>query len=155
MAILPEIKSEAEHKRQRAIVDAASAYAESIMCEGGDKRRRNYLTKEEAAAPVYAACDNDMRGRVEQFELLTDPPESFVAYLGSNESRPIITVWTGLPLGNATNIGRVSGRHQHPRVFAYRAWMAGREYHGRSQGEGMCIFLRETAESKRKRESGK
>jgi len=42
------------------------------------------------------------------------------------------------------------------RLFAYRATIAGRQYHGRGQGEGMCIVLRETAASRRNRkESGK
>jgi hypothetical protein len=152
--IAPEIKSESEYRELRAICDAAAAYAESVMCEGTDKRRRNYLTADEAAAPVYAACSHEMRGKVEQWELLADTPERLSAYIGSDDtSRPLVTVWTGLPIGRATCLGRVSGRFQHTRVFAYRARINGREFYGRGQGEGMFINLRETAESKRNRES--
>lgn len=81
---------EATYRAERALCDAAAAYAARIMREGGDKRRRNYMTKEEAAAPVYAACNNDMRGRVEQFELLRDMPARFSAYLGNGSAGPIV-----------------------------------------------------------------
>lgn len=153
----PEIQSESEYRELREICNKAAAYAESIMCEGTDKRRRNYLSKEEAAAPVYAACSNEMRGKVEQWELLADTPERLSAYIGSDDIGPLVTVWTGLPIGRATCIGRVSGR-SHTRVYAYSARINGREFYGRGQGEGMFINLRETAESKRRRankESGK
>jgi len=89
-----EIKSESEYLAERAICDTAAAYAESTMAG-----RRNYLTAEEAAAPVYAACSNEMRGRVEQYEILNNPPESLVAYIGADGVS--VTVWTGLKLGSA------------------------------------------------------
>lgn len=147
--IKPEIQSESEYRELRAICDAAAAYAESIMCEGTAKRRRNYLTKEEAAAPVYAACSNEMRGKVEQWELLNNPPQCFGAYIGSDGRS--VTVWTGLPLGSAYP-GRTwrVGRYGES-LTQYRATIAGREYTGRGQGAGMLIGLRETAESKRRR----
>lgn len=37
------------------------------------------------------------------------------------------------------------------RMYAARAFMAGREYHGRTFGHGMSIVLRETVASKRAR----
>lgn len=97
-----------------------------------------------------AAVDNEMRGRVEQYELLTELPAEFGAYIGSDGRS--VTVWTGLPLGSAYVVS--SWRNGYgTKLFAYRATIGGREYAGRSQGSGMFIGLRETAESKRKRES--
>ena len=57
--------------------------------------------------------DNNMRGKVEQYELLRDMPERFVAYIGKanrngmgvdrivGQSFPV-TTWNGEPLGFAT-----------------------------------------------------
>lgn len=144
---------EATHARERAICDRAAAYAESIMCEGGDTRRRNYLTADEAAAPEYAACDNEMRGRVEQYEILRDLPERIFAYLGEPVGGDFpVTVWTGRPIGKAragTSWRVWSG--YGTRMTQFYARIGGREYTGRGHGSGMCIALRETAESKRKR----
>jgi hypothetical protein len=94
-----------------------------------------------------AAVDNEMRGRVEQYELLTELPERISAYIGSDGRS--VTVWTGLPLGSAYCSGRI-GRGP---LFGYYATISGRQYYGRGQGSGMFINLRETAESRRKRES--
>lgn len=124
---------------ERATCDKAHAYAERIMTSG--KRRRNYLTAEEVSHPDYAACDNAMRGRVEQYEVLTHKPDVIVAYLGE---RDVVTTWTGDPLGQAmcmstwrTPRSYVSSTQSH-----YHAVIAGRKYHGRSGGEGMAIVLR-------------
>lgn len=155
-AIKPAITSESQYRKERAICDAAAAYAESIMRDGNTagKRVRNYLTADEAAAPVYAACSNDMRGRVEQWELLSNPPERFAAYIGMDGRT--LTVWTGLPLGRAhlTSSWRIDS-YMSSTMGAYRVTMGGRQYHGRSAGAGMLISLRETAASKRNRESSK
>lgn len=141
-----------------AICDKAAEYAERVMCEGGDKRKRNYLTAEEMQHPDYAACSNDMRGRVEQFELLRDAPEVIFAYVGRpkgngmdcdrqvGQSYPI-TVWTGHVIGTAT---RGAARRQGYATFnQYYARIAGREYTGRGAGPGMWIRLKETAASKK------
>jgi len=69
------------YRKEKAICDAAAEYARQVMVTRG--KRCNYLTAEEAAAPVYAACTNEMRGRVEQYEILRDLPETIVAYIGS------------------------------------------------------------------------
>lgn len=138
------------YERERAICDKAQAYAEKIMCEGGGKRKRNYLTGEEAQHPDYAACDNDMRGRVEQYEILQDPPETFVAYIDSDNAA---SVWTGRKVstsGRCVSSWRVNS-HYGPRMYQYRFRIAGREYTGRGFGAGMAIVLRETAKSKRAR----
>ena len=138
------------YERERAICDKAQAYAEKIMCEGGDKRKRNYLTAEEARHPEYAACDNDMRGRVEQYEILHNPPETFVAYIDSDNAA---SVWTGRKVstsGVCVSSWRVNS-HYGSRMYQYRFRIAGREYTGRGFGKGMAIVLRETAKSKRVR----
>lgn len=131
---------------ERAICDKAAAYADSITAG-----KRNYLTKEEAAHPDYSACDNEMRGRVEQYEILRDLPESFVAYISGGR----IAVWTGRPLSTqlyAASSWRVNSCYGST-MTQYYAWIGGRQYTGRGLGEGMCIRLKETAESRRKRES--
>ena len=114
-----------------------------------------------AAHPDYAACDNAMRGRVAQYELLTNPPERFVAYIGKplQEAKPEthnkyisdnanrrwrVTTWTGDHLG----VAEVTSTWRTPRSFvsstmsSYRVTMAGKVYHGRSAGEGMAISLK-------------
>lgn len=150
-----EIKSARQYKRERAICDAAAAYSESLMCDSSGKRVRNYITAEEAAAPVYAKCSNEMRGRVDQWETLHNPPERFVAYIGSDGRS--VTVWTGLALGAAWIVSSwpTPRSWQGSRRYAYGARIAGREYAGRGFGAGMAICLKETAASRRSRESGK
>ncbi len=127
---------------ERAICDKATAYWQSVT-----KGERNYLTGEEAAHPDYAACDNDMRGRVEQYEILTNPPESLTAYISGGK----VTVWTGLPLSTQLHAGKSwrVGSYVGSTMTQYHAWIGGRQYTGRGLGEGMMINLRETAKSKR------
>jgi hypothetical protein len=122
---------------------------------------KNYLTPQEWKANPVPDCDNDMRGRVEQFEILRDLPEIFTAYLDKpnrngmgcdrviGQTYPVI-VWTGLKVGFATkgSSWRVSS-YIGDEMSQFYARVGGREYTGRSFGEGMCITLRETAESKR------
>lgn len=142
-----------QYEIERAICDKAAAYAESVMAEGGSKRKRNYLTADECKHPDYAACDNDMRGRVEQFEILRDLPERLTAYIGERvtPSRHHVTVWTGLPIGGCTLVEHSGGRWRFDRTYQCYATIAGREYTGRTQGVGMYVNLKETAASKRKR----
>jgi hypothetical protein len=59
-AVARAIIKRTTYEAERAICDKAEAYAERIMSEGGKYRLRGYLTKEEAAHPDYAACNNDM-----------------------------------------------------------------------------------------------
>ena len=140
---------------ERAICDTAEAYRARVAVG------RNWLSAEEAAHPDYAACNNDMRGRVEQFELLRDLPERIVAYLGTPPAGQLdphafpVTTWTGNPLGVARR-GWTSWRPPNSHIAnmaQYYATIGGREYTGRGQGSGMCIALKETAASKRKRQA--
>lgn len=134
---------------------------ERDMCEGGTKRRRYYLTAEEAAHPDYAACDNAMRGRVEQYEILTGRPERFVAYMGQPDRRACnyesaqpwpVTTFAGNRLGYAQMVSSWRVRsYVGSTMYQFRARIAEREYTGRGFGEGMSIVFRETAASKRKR----
>jgi len=141
-----ETMTQEQYAIERKICDKAQKYATRTMAKNGG----NYLTGKQAKTPVYAACNNDMRGRVEQFEILRDLPDVIFCYLDSNNAA---TVWTGLPLstdGICTGIWKTGGwvsdtMEQH--TFT----IGGRKYTGRGQGSGMCIRLKETAESKRNR----
>ena len=95
--------TESEYLRERAICDKANAYWQANATHG---RSGSSMSAELAAHPDYAACDNAMRGRVEQFEILRDMPEKFTAYLANTghdsagDNLPV-TVWTGDALGTA------------------------------------------------------
>lgn len=153
----PELTAE-QYEIERAICDKADAYFDA-HCET-HKGGWCTLSAELAANPDYKACDNAMRGRVEQYEILRDLPETIFAYIGSGmrngmgcdrivgQSYPV-TVWTGLIIGSATR--GTSWRQGWVEMYQFYARVGGREYTGRGQGEGMYIKLRETAESKRKR----
>lgn len=161
MTIQPVLSAE-QYAIERAICDKAAAYAESVMCEGGTKRKRNYLTKEEATHVDYAACDNDMRGRVNQYEILIELPEKIYAYVGNREPNGMgvdriagrsypLQVWTGLQIGNCTLVERKGRNRFGEKSYQCYAIIKGREYTGRSGGVGMWASLKETAASKRKR----
>jgi len=128
--------TESEYIAARAICDKANAYADSIMRPNG-KYLRNWISADEAKHPDYAACNNDMRGQVEQFEILRDMPEKIYAYLSSDES--FVTVWTGLQLGRVTCI---TGRWNRGQMVSFRARINGVEYVGRGQGAGMFCSMR-------------
>lgn len=110
------------------------------------------LSAEHAAYPDWRACDSAMRGRLQQFEILTGPPQDLVAYLAKTQDGTLhVCTWTGHALGTAKL------RSSWPVVSAfgttmsqYVAQIAGREYTGRGFGEGMFLRLRETAASRRK-----
>lgn len=138
----------ATYATERAICDKAMAYARSTMLRNG--KQTNYLTAEEAQHPDYAACSNEMRGRVEHYELLMNTPERFGAYVSSDGKS--ITTWTGdvigtCYLGSGWRVRSFVGS----RMYQATAWINGREFTGRTFGPGMFIGLRETAKSKRNR----
>lgn len=138
--------SQADYVRERAICDAAHAYARETMAKRG--KRCNWLSAEEAAAPVYAACDNSMRGRVEQFELLRDLPDRFAAYLETGASDGIgarlsVQVWTGDRLGVATVHTIAKRGNQYGERQRYgRALIGGKLYAWQGQGAGMYALFR-------------
>lgn len=151
----------ATYEIERAICDKAAAYwkANASFSRGG----ASSMGAGKASHPDYAACDNAMRGRVEQYEILRDMPERISAYIGDGKRNGMgcdrivgqtfpVTVWTGDVLGYCTmgNGWRVNSVYGS-RVYQVYATIKGREYTGRGFGSGMCVNLRETAASKRKR----
>lgn len=135
----------ADYTRDRAICDAANDYwqANATHSKSGSS-----MPAELAAAPVYAACDNAMCGRVEQFELLRDLPDSFTAYLASGAGDGIgaripVQVWTGEALGIATVHTIAKRGNQYGEKQRYgRAIIGGKLYRWQGQGAGMYARFR-------------
>lgn len=157
----PEIDAKT-YAREKAAVDAAKEtfrrLAPVVYEKGG------VIPLEVTESPEWRAVDNDMRGRVEQYEILTNPPERLTAYVGNPTReqkdatniaaarRHPVTVWTGLPIGTCyLGSGWRVDSYVGTRMYQAHATIAGREYTGRTFGPGMYINLRETAASKRAR----
>lgn len=127
------------------------------------RNKGNYLTAKQAKHKTYAACDNAMRGRVEQYEILTDLPDVIFAYIGKANCDGMgcdgtvgqtyqVTTFTGDSLGVATKGASWLIRSYIGNTMSqFYARIKGREYTGRGFGSGMCIRLKETAASKRAR----
>lgn len=116
---------------------------------------------------IAARVDNALRSRIERFELFTNPPEKFTAYIGDSAPNGCgidkeygrtypLTVWTGDKLGYCTiyKIRRMNSAYGSWQ-YQVNAWITGadgieRQYIGRSFGVGMMVKLRQSAESKRK-----
>lgn len=130
---------------ERAICDKAEAYADAMRAKRG--KHCNYITAEECTHPDYAACDNDMRGRVEQYEILTEMPATIVAYIGTPDTSQKwrgeypVTVWTGQEIGKAWSTSSWRQRNW-TKVYQFHARIGRNVYTGRGQGEGMSIVLR-------------
>lgn len=92
-----------QYRIEREICDKAESYARTCMAMRGPKC--NYITAEEAADPIYAACNNEMRGRVELFELHRDKPEHFSAYSTVEDGCYSVTTWMGDSLGRVVFVG--------------------------------------------------
>ncbi len=126
--------TEEQYLAERAIIDRAEAYRQRVA------PKRNWISAGEAAHPDYAACDNAMRGRVEQYEILRDMPDRIVAYVGQDDRT--ITVWAGGVLGTAEPLfktWRPSWDSELRRY--YRACIGTRRYIGQSEGAGSYIRL--------------
>lgn len=57
---------------------------------------------EQKTCPADAQISNDERGKLEQYEIVSDPPASLFAYVRPDHDRAsavTVTVWTGEPLG--------------------------------------------------------
>lgn len=137
--------SKADYDRERAICDAAQAYWQANATYG---KQGSSMSAELAAAPVYAACDNAMRGRIEQFEILRDLPNKFYAYLENGKpdgqgARLNVTVWTGDILGIAVVHTVSKYRPQYSERQRYgRALIGGKLYRWQGQGAGMYANFR-------------
>jgi hypothetical protein len=135
--------SENDYQRERAICNKAESYRQSIT-----QNKRNWISAEESQHPDYAACDNAMRGRVEQFEILRDLPEKFTAYLETGAAdnagaNLAVIVWTGDTLGRAWvyTVGKrrsMSGDRQR----YGRARIGGKLYAWQGPGAGMYAHFR-------------
>lgn len=80
----------------------------------------------------FPEIGNAETGKVEQYRIRQELPDSFGAYLSGDGKT--VTVWTGEPLGY------LLGTYQRSRcrrfvTFAFR--MNGRDYHARGAGRGM------------------
>lgn len=138
--------SQSDYERERAICDKAAAYAQETMAKRG--KRCNYMTADECAHPDYAACNNAMRGRVEQYELLRDLPDRFAAYLENGKpdgigARLSVTCWPGDALGVATVHTVARRRSQYGERQRYgRAIIGGKHYTWQGAGAGMYATFR-------------
>lgn len=155
------VLSPEQYAIERAICDKAEATLRALWPQWA---KGGAIPAVVTQHPDYLACNNDMRGRVEQFEILRDLPDVIFAYISlPGNSRDFatncrgaqphcVTVWTGLKIGHAYETGRWSiGGFLSSTMHQYRATIGGREYTGRGPGVGMYVRLRETAASKRKR----
>ena len=151
--------SESQYVEMRAICDAAT---KALRENWPEWARGGAVPEAVTSHPDYMACNNDMRGKLEQYEILTDTPETIFAYIGApmgngmgcdralGQSYPV-TVWTGDKLGHATKSAAWRVGSYGETLSQFYARINGREFTGRSQGDGMHIKLKETAESKRNR----
>ncbi len=109
---------------------------------------RNYVAIGETVDPDFAICDNTMRGRVEQFEILRDLPDRFTAYLANDYSDHVgalipVMVWTGDRLGTAfvRSIGKRANMFGERQRYG-RATVKGVEYSWQGPGAGMYAHFR-------------
>ena len=151
--------SKAEYNEARALCDAAH----KAMRDNWPQWENGGAVPESVTShPDYLACTNEIRGKVEQCEILTNTPEAIFAYIGApmgngmgcdrivGQTYPV-TVWTGDKIGIATKGATWRAGPYGDELSQFYARINGREFTGRGQGQGMCIKLKETAESKRKR----
>jgi hypothetical protein len=125
-----------QYALERTLVDRATARWRQIA------GKRNWLSAEEAKHPELTACDNAMRGRVEQYEVLRDIPARVLAYL-SGDGRTV-TTWAGDWLGVVIRVGSREWRpslHSDKRRY-YRVRIGAQHYIGHGAGPGTCISLR-------------
>ncbi|HRP25356.1 hypothetical protein [Thauera sp.] len=142
------------YERERALVDKAEA---AKRANWPDWRKGGACPTAVIEHPDYKAVDNAMRGRVAQYEIVNNTPESFVAYVGKWGGTQAafgrdLTTWAGDVIGTVTL--RTSWRvnsYVGSRMYQAYARVGGREFTGRTFGEGMAVVLRETAASKRAR----
>lgn len=84
------------------------------------------------AALPFPEIGNAETGKVEQYRIRQELPDSFGAYLSGDGKT--VTVWTGEPLGYL--IGRPN-RSRCGRFVTFAFRMNGRDYHARGAGRGM------------------
>lgn len=130
--------SASEYQTARTICDKAE---EVLRAKWPAWAKGGAIPQEVTSDPAWQACTNELRGAVEQFEILRDMPNRIFAYLDSDMRQ--ITVWTGKPIGKVT---RVTGQWRinsflSGHMFAFRATINGVAYYGRGMGGGMYCRL--------------
>ena len=132
--------TDSEYAELREICDKANAYWKTHA--NFDRNGASSMSNALCAHPDYAACTNEIRGKVEQYELNRDKPARFSAYIGGALE---LTTWTGEVLSRVLINGRP--RRNKGYVSAWRCnvnvltiW--GDWYCGISLGKGICINLR-------------
>lgn len=129
--------TESDYLRERAICDKAQAYWQANANHG---KRGSSMSVELCAHPDYSACSNEMRGRVELFEIMRDKPDRIFAYLSSDCKT--VTTWMGDKLGSV-QMGRAYVSNMGDKRFPFHTVIAGRKYSGIGYGgAGMYCRLR-------------
>lgn len=123
--------TDSEYMTAKAICDKAQSYweANATFSKGGSS-----MSAELAKHPDYAACTNDMRGAVEEYELNRDKPDAFSAYV-CDDGR--VTLWPGNVIGKVTHTKRGKRRDT---VTVWSTW--GRCYRGFLSHDAQLINLR-------------
>lgn len=141
-----------EYLEARAICDKAAAYwaTNATFSRGG----WSYLSADLATHPDYAACTNDTRGNVEEYELHRDKPARFSAYVLESTREQVdatniiacrrrdVTLWPGQKIGFVTHTGawhrnNFGGRWRA--ITVQTAW--GDVYHGREYDSRQLVNL--------------
>lgn len=92
----------------------------------------------------FPEIGNVETGKVEQYRLRQEKPDSFGAYLSGDGKS--VTVWTGDVLGYVIGIPR-RGNDNRVTYFSFR--MNGRDYHARGAGRGMYCGCKAYKESRK------
>lgn len=145
--------TDAQYGRERELVTAEYEWSREAMRANGP--RANYITAEQSARKPkrLKAVDNDMRGRVEHYEIMRDLPDRFTAYIGNGPdhigARVTIGVWTGEPLGHGRvhSIGPRRGRAGERQRYGH-VRIGGKLYAFQGPGAGMYCHLRAIKGSK-------
>lgn len=139
--------TEKDYKRERKLVTADMEWSRNAMRENG--LHANYITAEQLARKPkrLQVVDNDMRGRVDQFEILRNLPDHFTAYMGCGPDHVgamvDIGVWAGNPLGRGQirTIGPRKGWSGDRQHYG-RVTIGGKLYSFQGPGAGMYCHLR-------------
>ena len=91
--------------------------------------------------PKSVAEINKERER-EELQYIATAPDCMLLYFEDTKEGPRVITWLGTEVGKAEVVS--SWPHKgwlSNRLYAIRATVAGREYHGRTQGNGTCVRL--------------
>lgn len=128
--------SQADYEHERAICDKAKAYwkANATFSKSG----WSSMSAELSAHPDYAVCTNEMRGRVERFEIFRDKPNRIFAYLSHDLKN--VNTWTGDNLGTVS-MGTPYRSNFGDMRYPFQTVIAGKRYAGTGYG-GADMYCR-------------